>query len=242
MWRSPRHRSRGCPIETKRRAERRFRPMAWLRRSRASAAPTCRSSRWGSSGSSSSTSMRTGRLYFASRSVQSAWRSSALTARRARRRRSDDLAEDVVGSADDGAWSTPRGVEGRLDLLRVDVLAAADDHVLDAVDDPQVAVLVEDADVAGVQPAVGDRLDGVGGPVEIAAHDVGAADDHLAPLACGSGLPTGSTTRISWPGSGSPTVPGFRRRRRGSAWRRTSPRIARSPRRGRRRGCARRGR
>ena len=57
------------------------------------------------------------------------------------------------------AFSAERSrLERRLDLLGVDVLAAADDHVLDAVDDPQVAVRVEDADVAGVQPPVDDRL------------------------------------------------------------------------------------
>ena len=42
-----------------------------------------------------------------------------------------------------------------LDLLGTDVLAAPDDDVGDAVGDGQVAVLVEDADVAGVVPAVG---------------------------------------------------------------------------------------
>ena len=43
--------------------------------------------------------------------------------------------------------------QDRLDLLGVDVLAAPDDHVLDPVDDRQVAIRVQHADVAGVQPA-----------------------------------------------------------------------------------------
>ena len=46
-------------------------------------------------------------------------------------------------------------VEHLLDLARVDVVAAADDHVLLAVDDVEVAVLVLAADVAGGEPAVG---------------------------------------------------------------------------------------
>ena len=45
-------------------------------------------------------------------------------------------------------------VEHRLDLAGRDVLAAADDQVLLAAGDEQVAVLVQVADVAGVQPAV----------------------------------------------------------------------------------------
>ena len=51
-------------------------------------------------------------------------------------------------------------VEDVLDLARVDVVAAADDQVLLAVDDEEEAVLVDVAEVAGVEPAVGDRLGG----------------------------------------------------------------------------------
>ena len=66
-----------------------------------------------------------------------------------------DFAEPLVGRgehadlADVGA-----GVAGRLDLGRRNVLAAADDDVLLAVDDEQIAVLVEIADVAGAHEAV----------------------------------------------------------------------------------------
>ena len=41
-----------------------------------------------------------------------------------------------------------------LDRHRRDVLAAADDHVLAAAGDPQVALVVQAAEIAGVQPAV----------------------------------------------------------------------------------------
>ena len=42
----------------------------------------------------------------------------------------------------------------RLDLDRRDVLAAADDHVLEPVADLDVAVGMDDRGVAGVEPAV----------------------------------------------------------------------------------------
>jgi hypothetical protein len=49
-----------------------------------------------------------------------------------------------------------------LDLGRVGVEPADDEHVLLAVGDPEVAALVEHPDVAGVQPALGvDRLGGL---------------------------------------------------------------------------------
>ena len=66
------------------------------------------------------------------------------------------------GIADHGGLAH-RGVlvEDLLDLARVDVVAAADDELLLAVDDEEVAVLVDAADVAGAEPAVGvDRLGG----------------------------------------------------------------------------------
>ena len=48
-------------------------------------------------------------------------------------------------------------VEDALDLGRVDVLAARDVHVLEPRRDPVVALLVALGDVAGEQPAVGER-------------------------------------------------------------------------------------
>ena len=44
-----------------------------------------------------------------------------------------------------------------LHLARRDVLATAHDHVLDAVHDVEIPLLVDAAGVAGVQPAVDDR-------------------------------------------------------------------------------------
>src|SRR5262249_3683373 len=58
--------------------------------------------------------------------------------------------------ADDGDLRERRMlVERALDLGRIDVLAAADDHVLHAVTDVEKAVDVEVADVAAAEPAVG---------------------------------------------------------------------------------------
>src|SRR3954464_12781826 len=74
-------------------------------------------------------------------------------------------------------------VEDLLDLARVDVVAAADDHVLLAVDDEEVAVLVDAGHVARVEPAVAqDLLRGVVA-VPVALHEVVAADRDLADLA-----------------------------------------------------------
>ena len=71
----------------------------------------------------------------------------------------DLLAESLVGHADDrGLGHVGVLVERGFDLGRVDVLAAADDDVLQPVDDVEVAVGVEAAEVAGVEPAVGERL------------------------------------------------------------------------------------
>ena len=70
----------------------------------------------------------------------------------------DRLAPFLVGHADHRAV-LHRGVrpDHLLDLARVHVEPAGDDHVLAAVGDVQVALGVLVADVAGAQPAVDDR-------------------------------------------------------------------------------------
>ena len=45
------------------------------------------------------------------------------------------------------------GLHGVLDVLRIMVGAADDDDVLDAAGDEQLAGLVEEAEIAGAQPA-----------------------------------------------------------------------------------------
>ncbi|MNT30083.1 hypothetical protein D3C72_1658600 [compost metagenome] len=62
-----------------------------------------------------------------------------------------------------------------LDLARVDVLAAADQHVLHAADDIAVAFFVDGGEVAGMHPAVADGFGGARLVVPVAQHDRVAA-------------------------------------------------------------------
>ena len=73
-----------------------------------------------------------------------------------------------------------------LDLGRVDLEPAAVDHVLDAIDDPQIALFIHDPEIAGL-PVPSDEL-ALGGlrVVEVARHDHGAADVDFAGLAVAS--------------------------------------------------------
>src|SRR5947209_20401683 len=69
--------------------------------------------------------------------------------------------------------------QGVLDIAGVDVEATTDDQVLLAVDDEQVAVLVEIAEIAGVQPAVTQRLAAGLGRTPVSLHYGGGAADDL---------------------------------------------------------------
>ena len=70
------------------------------------------------------------------------------------------------------------------DLGRIDVEPAGDEHFLLAVGDRDVALFVHEADVAGMEPAIGrDRGARRFGIVEIADHHADAPDHHLAGLA-----------------------------------------------------------
>ena len=96
--------------------------------------------------------------------------------------RHDLLAVLLVRHADDLHVLDLRvRVEEVLDLLRVDILAAADDHILDAAGDLVVAVRQAARKVARVEPAlaVDGRRRGLGHLV-IALHDVVAAGDEFA--------------------------------------------------------------
>ena len=68
--------------------------------------------------------------------------------------------------------------ELQLDVVEVDVLAAGgDDDVLAAPHKVQAPVVVEAAEIAGLQPTVVQHRVGGGGVFEVAAHDVAAAHD-----------------------------------------------------------------
>jgi len=83
------------------------------------------------------------------------------------------LAVFRVGYTDDlSVQDVGVGVEELLDFPRVDVLAAADHHVLDPPGDGQVPVGIHHGEVAGVHPV--GRVDGLGGLVRL----VPVADHH----------------------------------------------------------------
>ena len=106
------------------------------------------------------------------------------------------------GTPNTATSATAGWSEHRFDLGRVHVLAAGDDHVLDPVDDEQVAVGVDVAAVAGMQPAVGgEQLRGLLGQPEVAGGVLGGAGPHLSrrrrrhllPRPPGRGSPARST-------------------------------------------------
>ena len=72
-----------------------------------------------------------------------------------------------------------------LDLARIDVVAAADEHVVLAVENVDEAVLVHASDVAGMEPTVAESLGGLFRAVPVTGHELGAAADDLALLAGG---------------------------------------------------------
>ena len=99
--------------------------------------------------------------------------------------RLDRFAPFVVGDADHRDFGDIGVVADRaLDFGGIDVLAAGDDHVLDAVVDVEVAVLVHVAGIAGAQPAVAvERLGGRLRQVPVAHHVGAGAGGDLADLA-----------------------------------------------------------
>ena len=62
-------------------------------------------------------------------------------------------------------------VGDRFDFGAVDVLATTQDHVFLAVHDKDEAILVDTRNIAGVQPAIGDRFSGGFRAVDIALDD-----------------------------------------------------------------------
>jgi len=94
-----------------------------------------------------------------------------------------------------------------LDLSRVDVLSAPDHHVLAASGDPNVAILVHDAQVAGVQPI--PLVYGLACPlfiVPVAVHDHETPEAKFALGAKRAGLAFVSAIFTSICGCTRPTV------------------------------------
>src|SRR5579872_4088621 len=73
------------------------------------------------------------------------------------------------------------GVENLFDFARVDVLAAANDHILETTDNAHVALGVHHSEIARMQPAAGvDCFGGALGLLPIALHHRIAAATDLA--------------------------------------------------------------
>src|SRR4029078_12467222 len=88
---------------------------------------------------------------------------------------------------DGGFGDAGQLVADAFDLGRVDVVAAADDQVLAAADDGDVAQGVDHADVAGAKPAVGAELGArLLGHAPVAGEDVRAAHLDRADRALGN--------------------------------------------------------
>ena len=105
-------------------------------------------------------------------------------------RRDADLAHDVVGARHDrDRGDVGMGRQHALDLDRVDVVAAADVHLLAPADEPQTAAVVDPAEVAGAHEAVGrERGARLLGVAPVARHDGGGAQAHLADVGAGDGI------------------------------------------------------
>lgn len=85
------------------------------------------------------------------------------------------LAPAGVGHGDDRRLRHAGvAVEDGLELDAADVLAAGDDDVLGSVPDLEIAVGVDDADVAGEEPAVLERRRSRRRVLEVALHDAAA--------------------------------------------------------------------
>ena len=130
--------------------------------------------------------------------------------------RAQALAEVGVRDADHGRVGELRVAGERvLDLLRVHVLAARQDHVVVAAVDEQAAGRVEVADVADRHQAVDDLARAAAG---VAVEHEPAADEDAARRrrAAARGRRSSSTFSVV-PRGGRPTVPGAARRSAGPA-------------------------
>src|SRR5439155_7764 len=89
-----------------------------------------------------------------------------------------------VRDADRGRLSDGRmHEEDLLDFSRVHVVARAEDHVLLAIDDVEISVLVHPREIAREQPSVAEHRRGLLRLVPVALHDLGTADRELTDIA-----------------------------------------------------------
>ena len=151
-------------------------------------------------GSSATRTTCLGTLKAARRSRQCAISSSGVAAWPSRRTTAADTASIHCGCGQPEHRHLGHRrvlVQRLLDLAAGDVLAAGLDHVLLAVHHGQVALGVQHAQVAAVEPAAGERLRGAVRVVPVAEHRVRAAVHDLADLPGRLRAPASSTTSVS---------------------------------------------
>ncbi len=86
----------------------------------------------------------------------------------------DDFAAIMVGNADGGGFFHGRThVQHVLDLARVDVIAADDDHVVLTAANEEIAVIVDLSDVSRIEPSIAQRFRALLRPVAVAGHQLG---------------------------------------------------------------------
>ena len=73
-----------------------------------------------------------------------------------------------------------------LDRTGIDVVAATDHEILGAAGDPEKAVLVEPAEIAGIDPMAVDERARIVSVIEIAAEYAGSGHDHDTDLVDGA--------------------------------------------------------
>src|SRR3990170_2323004 len=94
--------------------------------------------------------------------------------------REQRLAVPIVGNTDDRRLADAGvTVQNGLDFAGVNVLAAGDDHVLLAVDQEEIPILVEAPEVAGMKPSVPENLCILPVALQIALAHVGSADHNF---------------------------------------------------------------
>ncbi|MOA32872.1 hypothetical protein D3C78_1541240 [compost metagenome] len=92
----------------------------------------------------------------------------------------------VAGNTNHSSLGNGRMADkGVLDFGSEDVLATADDHVLETIADVDEAIVVHVAAVTGMHPAAAKRLGGGLRFVPVTEHDVGATHQDFADCATG---------------------------------------------------------
>ena len=96
----------------------------------------------------------------------------------------DRLAPFFIRHADNGDIGNLRMREKRvLNFRRIDIFTARNNHVFDAVMDEDIALIIEEAGIAGIKPAVTHRIRRRFGFGPIALHIGFGAHDYFADLA-----------------------------------------------------------